>query len=236
MALFATAWTLSWAFAVGFTGLDERRRVAVIQSPQSTRISPAVASISRWPCLPLPTSVRRAARAGQPPETPAYKARSTQIRLALARQRQQHQDTHLDGVGKYPKAIDKALPGQHKRGLYDVIKRREANVLTQLRTGMARINSYLHRIGAADTDMCGCGQALETMEHFLFRCTKWGTQRESMQQVAQSKMGNLSFFVGGKAASDGPKWAPNLQAVRAAIRFAMDTKRLDTDWTGRRTN
>jgi hypothetical protein len=30
-------------------------------------------------------------------------------------------------------------------------------------------------------------------------------------------MGNLSFFLGGKAASDDPKWAPTLQAVRAAI-------------------
>jgi hypothetical protein len=44
-------------------------------------------------------------------------------------------------------------------------------------------------------------------------------------------MGNLSFFLGGKAASDGPKWAPNLQAVRAAIRFALETKRLDTRMT-----
>ena len=45
-------------------------------------------------------------------------------------------------------------------------------------------------------------------------------------------MGNVSFFLGGKAAADGPKWAPNLQAVRAAIRFAMDTKRLDANQTG----
>jgi ribonuclease HI len=172
---------------------------------------------------------RRAARAGQPPETPAYQARSTQLRLALARQREQDQETRLNGVGKYSKAIDKALPGQHTRKLYDAVKRRESNVLAQLRTGMARINSYLHRIGAADTDMCDCGQVPETMEHFLFRCTKWDTQREGMRQVGQTKMGNLSFFVGGKAASDGPKWAPNLQAVRAAIRFALETKRLDTN-------
>jgi hypothetical protein len=53
-----------------------------------------------------------------------------------------------------------------------------------------------------------------------------------MRRVGQTKIGNLSFFLGGKAESDGPKWAPDLQAVRAAIKFAMDTKRLDTNQTG----
>ena len=105
-------------------------------------------------------------------------------------------------------------------------------MLSQLRTGLARINRYLHKIGAAESDMCDCGQAAETMEQFLFRCTKWDAQREGMRRVGQTMMGNLSFFLGGKAASDGTEWAPNLRAVRAAIRFAMDTKRLDANQTG----
>jgi hypothetical protein len=144
----------------------------------------------------------------------------------------QRHTTLPDGVGKYSKRIDKALPGTHTRSLYDGLKRREADVLSQLRTGMARINSYLHRIGAAESDLCSCGQAAETMEHFLFRCSRWDAQREGMRRVGQTKIGNLSFFLGGKAESDGPKWAPDLQAVRAAIKFAMDTKRLDTNQTG----
>lgn len=40
-------------------------------------------------------------------------------------------------------------------------------------------------------------------------------------------MGNLSFFLGGKAASDGDKWRPDMKAVRAAVQFALATKRLD---------
>jgi ribonuclease HI len=44
--------------------------------------------------------------------------------------------------------------------------------------------------------------------------------------VGQNMVGNLSFFLGGKSASDGPKWTPNLEAVRAAIKFAMATGRL----------
>jgi hypothetical protein len=99
-------------------------------------------------------------------------------------------------------------------------------VLSQLPTGMARINSYLCKIGAVESDMCDCGQAAETMEHFLFRCTKWEIQREGMRQVGQSMMGNLSFFLGGKSTSDGQKWAPNLQAVRATVKFATETGRL----------
>jgi hypothetical protein len=115
-----------------------------------------------------------------------------------------------DRVGSYSKRIDKALPGGHTRVLYDALKRLESDVLCQLRTGKARINSYLHRIGAVESDMCDSGQAAETMEHFLFRCTKWDAQLEGMRRVGQMKMGNLSYFLGGKAASDGPKWAPDL--------------------------
>jgi hypothetical protein len=64
------------------------------------------------------------------------------------------------------------------------------------------------------------------MEHFLFRCTKWDAQREGIRQIGQSEIGNLSFFLGGKSASDGPKWSPNLQAVRVTIKFAIKTGRL----------
>jgi hypothetical protein len=129
-------------------------------------------------------------------------------------------------VGGFSKRVDKALPGKHTKVLYDGLKRREADTLSQLRTGMARINSYLSRIGAVESDLCDCGRATETMEHFLFRCSKWDAQREGMRRIGQSEMGNLSFFLGGKSALDGPRWSPNLQAVRATIKFAMETGRL----------
>jgi hypothetical protein len=50
-----------------------------------------------------------------------------------------------------------------------------------------------------------------------------------MLKYSQTKMGNLSFFLGGKSASDGDKWAPDIQAVRATIKFAIATGRLDRD-------
>jgi hypothetical protein len=33
---------------------------------------------------------------------------------------------------------------------------------------MARVNRYLHRIGAVEMDTCNDGQEEETVDHFLF--------------------------------------------------------------------
>jgi hypothetical protein len=107
-----------------------------------------------------------------------------------------------------------------------MLKRPESGVFSQLRTGMARVNSYLHKIGAVELNMCDCRQEEETIVHFLFRCPKRDVQRECRRQVDQTKMGEVSFFLGGKTASGGQKWAPNLQAVRAAIKFAISIGRL----------
>lgn len=159
-------------------------------------------------------------------EKPPYQAHSTTLRLALARERPREQLP--DSVGRYSKRIDKALPGRHTRALYEALKRRESDVLAQLRTGKMRLNSYLRKIGAAESDMCDCGQAPETTEHFLFRCRKWSGQREILFTCSRTKIGNLSFFLGGKATSDDDKWEPDMRAVRATIRFAIATKRLAT--------
>jgi hypothetical protein len=136
-----------------------------------------------------------------------------------------------ESVGGYSKRLDKALPGKHTRTLYDALKRRESDIQVQLRTGMARVNRYLHRIGAAETDTCDCGQEEEMVDLFLFRCPRWDEQREHMRNADREMMGNLSFFLGGKTAEDGHKWRPNLAAVRAAIKFAISTGRLDATQT-----
>jgi hypothetical protein len=68
-----------------------------------------------------------------------------------------------------------------------------SNLLVLLRTGMARLNNFLYRIGAAESNTRVCGQAAETVGHFLFRCTKWKTQWDGMLKYSQRKMGNLSF-------------------------------------------
>jgi ribonuclease HI len=130
-------------------------------------------------------------------------------------------------VGRHAKRVDAALLGKHTRQLYDRLSWKEASVLAQLRTGMARLNGYLYRINVADTDQCVRGQARETVEHFLFRCQKWTAHRTELLQCTNTHRGNISFFLGGKSPSDDQKWTPNLEAVRASIRFAVATGRLE---------
>ncbi|RKK75488.1 hypothetical protein BFJ71_g17118 [Fusarium oxysporum] len=132
-----------------------------------------------------------------------------------------------EGVGRHSRKVDSALPGKHTRLLYDQLSWKEASVLVQLRTGMTRLNGYLYQIKAAPTDECPCRGPKETVEHFLFRCVKWTTQRKEMFQSTNEKHGNLSFHLGGKAASDGQEWTLNMDAVRATIRFAIATGRLE---------
>jgi hypothetical protein len=119
-------------------------------------------------------------------------AKSTIINTARAEQRAKN--TLPEGVCKYSKDMDIALPGKHTRALYDSLKRREACVLAQLRTGMARLNGYLCRIGKAESDQCECGQARETVNHFLFRCTRWQEHRTQMLAQTETRRGNLSLY------------------------------------------
>ncbi|KAF5137915.1 hypothetical protein E5D57_001694 [Metarhizium anisopliae] len=170
---------------------------------------------------------RKATETGRRPASQPCLSRATTLRLMMAQV--PREKSIPKGIGRFSKRVDRALPGPHTRSLYDGLKRKEADVLAQLRTGKARLNSYLQRIGAAESKVCDCGQATETIEHFLFRCIRWKAQREILFKVSRSKIGNLSFFVGGKAASDGEKWAPDMKAVRAAIKFAMETKRFEME-------
>lgn len=41
-------------------------------------------------------------------------------------------------------------------------------------------------------------------------------------------MGNLSYFLGGKATTDTDDWTPDIRAVRATIKYTIKTGRLDT--------
>ena len=166
-----------------------------------------------------------ATRQGAIPEITGSKMRSTT--LNLLRKKRDTVRRLPDNVGKHSKRVDAALPGKHTRQLYDQLSWKEASVLAQLRTGIARLNSYLFHIEAATSDQCACGQARETVEHFLFRCIKWKDFRREMLQCTEDYRSNISYYLGGKSPSDGKGWKPNMEAVKATIRFAMATGRLD---------
>ncbi|KAH7247499.1 uncharacterized protein BKA55DRAFT_490776, partial [Fusarium redolens] len=96
-------------------------------------------------------------------------------------------------------------------------------VLVLIRTGMARLNNFLYRIGAAESNTCVRGQAAETIGYFLFRI------KFNIIYFHPALLRNINntSFLGGKAAPDGDKWAPDMQAVRATIKFVIATGRLD---------
>ena len=107
-------------------------------------------------------------------KNPQRQARSAPLRLLLTHRGQRMMLP--EGVGGYSKRLDKALPGKNTCTLYDALKRRESDILVQLRRGMARVNRYPHRRGAAETHICDYGREEETVDHFLFRCTRWDEQ------------------------------------------------------------
>jgi hypothetical protein len=84
--------------------------------------------------------------------------------------------------------------------------RGKTSVLAQLQTAMARLNGYLYQIKVADADQCACGQARETVEHFLFRCRKRTAHRTELLQCTNTHRENMAFFLGGKSPSDDQKW------------------------------
>jgi hypothetical protein len=170
---------------------------------------------------------KEATRQGAEPQTEAPRVRSTTLNVARTKR---GPTQSLPGkVGRLSKKVDTALPGKHTRQLYDRLTWKEASVLAQLRTGIARLNSYLFLIKAVPSDQCDCGEAKETVEHFLFRCRKWTEHRTEMLQYTAEHRGNISFFLGGKSPSDDKTWAPDTKAARTSIRFAIATGRLDVD-------
>ena len=195
-------------------------RVVAIWAPSNEQITlrEKAKSMARQAVQPLPQVTDQTSS-----------AKATVLRLAT----QKHQGKPIERVGEFTRKVDSALPGKHTRLLYNSFNRAQANILVQLRTGMSRLNGYLYRINAADTDLCACGQAKETVEHFLFRCTRWDQHRQSMLRHTTTKKGSLSFFLGGKAVSDPVIWTLNIAAVHATVQYAMATGRLAVDTSER---
>jgi hypothetical protein len=98
-------------------------------------------------------------------------------------------------VGRYTKEIDAAIPDKHTKKLYDVLNKKEASILVQLRTGISRLNGYLFKIGAAESELCEYRRAVETPKHLLFNCSKWD---ENRRHHIRGNVSDLSLILGGK--------------------------------------
>ena len=71
------------------------------------------------------------------------KLRSKANRTPLTPYRERRQQLEARHGGRYTKQLDRAFPGNHTRKLHDNLKREDAQILAQLRTGKNRLNSAL---------------------------------------------------------------------------------------------
>jgi hypothetical protein len=181
-------------------------------------------------------AAREATEENRVPKSTEAAAKSTIT--SIQKQSQGRRTLHTK-AGQHLQRIDTALPRPHIRRIYDSLKRKQANILVQLRTGMARLNGYLHRIGVVETDKCLCGQATETVKHFLLYCREWEAQREQLLQQAEIRSGTLSYLLGGKSLQEDKDrdkdWTPDMNAVYTTIKFTQATGRLDRQVTSNDT-
>ncbi|KAJ5300187.1 hypothetical protein N7508_007430 [Penicillium antarcticum] len=169
-----------------------------------------------------------------PPPWAQVQLRASALRWARVNAKQHQTDNfHLWTTGQFTRQLDSALPGPHTKMLYDGLDREKASILAQLRTGHARLNGHLHRIGKAESDLCECGIERETVPHFLLQCTRWNEQRRALIEAAGPNFGSLSQMLGGKPGTvedasepSGRTWKPDIKIVKTVIAFAMETGRL----------
>ena len=124
--------------------------------------------------------------------------RTTALHMAKEIQLPKDESFHSSKSGKFTKTIHKALPGKHTRLLYHEKPHKKISVLCQLRSGICRLNSYLFKIKAAASPYCECGATEESIDHFLFRCTRWREQRTKLREIGiTTGRWDTSFFLGG---------------------------------------
>ncbi len=90
---------------------------------------------------------------------------------------------------------------------------------------------FVGTIGAAPSTECMCEKGVETVDHFLFRCSLWSDLRQEIRRIAGPRWGDTSYLLGGWSGTwkDGPfdKWKPNIEMINATIRLTLSTSRLD---------
>lgn len=52
---------------------------------------------------------------------------------------------------------------------------------------------YLARINAIESEECTYGKGTESVDHFLFRCPRWGSLRGEIGRLAGRRCGDTSY-------------------------------------------
>ena len=90
--------------------------------------------------------------------------------------------------------MDAALPGKHTKKMYDLFTKSEARILAQLRTGMIKLNEFLYRIKATDSEICECGNVKKNNKTFFIYMQPLDAFKKRYAQSDSRKMGRFIFF------------------------------------------
>lgn len=159
----------------------------------------------------------------------------TALEKGLASHRAKPDSLTRSSNGRFIKSFDKALRGPHTLALYKGKTKSQANTLCQLWTGISRLNSYLFKIRAADSEEYPCGRGKEKIDHLLFKCGRWSILREEhkIKRLAKGRWSDTAYLLGGWSGErkDGAleSWKPNLKMVNATIKFVEATERLNNN-------
>ena len=112
--------------------------------------------------------------------------------------------------------IDASLPSDNFLHIVDQLRRNQASLLTQLRTGHIPLNAVLHRIKRSESPDCPhCKNGIrETVLHYLLTCPSYTGARRLLQARLKHDANSIPFLIGTRIG------IPHL------LRYVSDTKRL----------
>ena len=100
------------------------------------------------------------------------------------------------------RAIDKSAPSKKFLGLIKGLDRRQASLLTQLRTGHIGLNRHLFRIRKVESPVCPhCrGLTVETVRHVLLDCLFYVRERHILQLKLRRNASSIPFLLSSPVA------------------------------------
>ena len=114
--------------------------------------------------------------------------------------------------------IDPLLPSDNFLHIINQLRRNQASLLIQLRTGHVPLNTVLHRMKKLDTPECPhCKNGIrETIPHFLLTCPHYATARRLLRSKLKRDAPSIPFLLGTR------KGIPHL------LRYVSNSNRLKT--------
>lgn len=146
-----------------------------------------------------------------PKSAAAVKGKAKEFELAEWRKSWSESDQ-----GKRIAEFDSRPPSKNLPKIYAHKSRREASIITQLRSDHIPLASYLHRIKALDSKNCLRCQEPETTVHYLTKCGRYAEERVALRKNLGRRPFSLSTLLGN----------PNI--IQHTLQFIRETKRFLT--------